>query len=148
VELGLPIDREVIDANVVRAMGMKLEKMRSLPPEQHPWQTYWLIVLRDNPVGMGLIGFKGYPNAAGETEIGYGLAPVYWGQGYMPEAVRGLCEWAFSHPFVSAVTATTVKNPASNRVLEKVGAQLVSQDETSANWKIYPHSTNKTLTQA
>ena len=137
-ELGFPIAREVIDANVVRALGMKLVKLSVMPLERHPWQSYWLIVVKEAPIGIGLIGFKGYPNAEGETEIGYGIAPEYQGKGYMTEAVRALCDWAFSHPFVSAVTATTVTNPASNRVLEKVGARIVSEDEKSTNWKIQP----------
>jgi ribosomal-protein-alanine N-acetyltransferase len=136
-ELGFPIAREVIDVNVVRALGMKLVRLSAMPLEQHPWQTYWLIVLKERPVGIGLIGFKGHPNAEGETEIGYGIAPEYQGKGYMTEAVRALCDWAFLQPFVSAVTATTVINPASNRVLEKVGAQIVSVEENSTNWKIY-----------
>jgi hypothetical protein len=42
-ELGFPIAREVIDANVVRALGMKLVKLSAMPLERHPWQTYWLI---------------------------------------------------------------------------------------------------------
>ena len=136
-ELGFPIAREVIDVNVVRALGMKLVRLSAMPIEQHPWQTYWLIVLKEKPVGIGLVGFKGYPNMEGETEIGYGVAPEYQRKGYMTEAVRALCDWVFSHPFVNAVTATTVTNPASNRVLEKVGAQIVSADEKSTNWKIY-----------
>jgi [ribosomal protein S5]-alanine N-acetyltransferase len=135
-ELGFPIDGEVIDVNVTRALGMKLVRLSAMPLERHPWQTYWLIVVKEGPVGIGLIGFKGYPNAEGETEIGYGVAPKYQGQGYMTEAVRALCAWAFSHPFVSAVTATTVTNPASSRVLEKVGAQIIGGDEKSTNWKI------------
>ena len=135
-ELGFPMDWDVIDVNVTRALGIKLVKLSVMPLEQHPWQTYWLIVVKATPVGVGLIGFKSYPNAAGETEIGYGIAPKYQGRGYMTEAVGALCAWAFSHPFVCAVTATTVTNPASNRVLEKVGAQIVSADEKSTNWKI------------
>ena len=142
-DLGLPLASSVIDANVIRALGLKITKMRALPLEKHPWQTYWLIVLHPDGttaapgrIGAGLIGFKGYPNADGETEIGYGIAPEYQGQGHMTTAVRALCDWAFGHPFVSAVTATTVTNPASNRVLEKVGAEIVGQDEKSTNWKI------------
>jgi [ribosomal protein S5]-alanine N-acetyltransferase len=136
VELGFPIDRGMIDANVTRALGIKLVRLSAMPLERHPWQSYWLIVVKEALVGIGLIGFKGYPNADGETEIGYGVAPQYQGKGYMTEAVRALCDWAFSHPFVSAVTATTVTNPASDRVLEKVGAQIVSVEEKSMNWKI------------
>jgi [ribosomal protein S5]-alanine N-acetyltransferase len=137
-ELGFPIVRNAINENVTRALGMKLLKMATMPLERRPWQTYWLIVVKEASVGAGFIGFKGLPNADGETEIGYGIAPEYQGKGYMTEAVRVLCDWAFSHPFVSAVTATTVVNPASNRVLEKVGAQIVSVDEKSTNWKIQP----------
>jgi [ribosomal protein S5]-alanine N-acetyltransferase len=135
-ELGFSLAREVIDTNVIRALGMKLVKLSVMPLERHPWQSYWLIVVKDIPIGIGLIGFKGYPNAEGETEVGYGVAPEYQSKGYMTEAVRALCDWAFSHPFVSAVTATTVTNPASNRVLEKVGAQIVRVEENSTNWKI------------
>jgi GNAT superfamily N-acetyltransferase len=137
-DLGMPIASDAIDDNVIRAMGLKMLKMSSMHPERHPWQTYWLIVVKEASIGAGFIGFKGYPNAEGETEIGYGISPQYQGKGYMTEAVRALCDWAFSHPFVSAVTATTVTNPASNRVLEKVGAQIVSVDESSTNWKIRP----------
>jgi GNAT superfamily N-acetyltransferase len=135
-ELCMPIARDAINGNVTRAFGMKLLKMATLPLERRPWQTYWLTVVKEVPVGAGFIGFKGYPNADGETEIGYGISPQYQGKGYMTEAVRALCDWAFSHPFVSAVTATTVTNPASNRVLEKVGAQIVSVEKDSTNWKI------------
>jgi RimJ/RimL family protein N-acetyltransferase len=135
-DLGFPIARDVINENVNRAFGMKLLKMATLPLERRSWQTYWLIVVKEVPVGAGFIGFKGYPNADGETEIGYGISPQYQGKGYMTEAVRALCDWAFLHPFVSAVTATTVTNPASNRVLEKVGAKIVSVEKDSTNWKI------------
>ena len=47
----------------------------------HPWLTFWLIVINDQRVGAGMVGFKGAPNAAGESEIGYGIDPVYRGQG-------------------------------------------------------------------
>jgi RimJ/RimL family protein N-acetyltransferase len=140
-ELGFLIAREIIDGNLIRALGMKIVRMEKLPLEKHPWQTYWLIVLRprslENIVGAGFVGFKGYLNAEGETEIGYGIAPQYQGKGYMTEAVRALCDWAFEHPGCRAVTATTAVNPASDRVLEKVGAVIVAQDEKSVNWKIY-----------
>jgi len=137
-ELGFPIAPGLVDADVTRALGIKLVRLSAMPLERHPWQSYWLIVLKEIPVGIGLIGFKGYPNATGETEIGYGTTSEYRGKGYMTEAVRTLCDWAFSHSFVSAVTATTISNPASDRVLEKVGGQIVSQDEKSTNWKIWP----------
>jgi RimJ/RimL family protein N-acetyltransferase len=137
-ELGFSIAREVIDENVTRAMGMKLAKMESLPLEKHPWQTYWLIVVSEpEKVGAGFIGFKGYLNDRGEVEVGYGIAPQFQGKGYTTEALRALCTWAFKDPACRAISATTVVNPASNRVLYKVGAQIVDAHEGKMDWKIH-----------
>lgn len=137
-ELGFPIARELFDEDVTRALGMKLARMESMPLELHPWQTYWLVVISETEkMGAGLIGFKGCPNAKGEVEVGYGIAPQFQGQGYTTEALRALCTWAFSDPACRAITATTVVNPASNRILHKVGAQIVDAREGKMDWKIY-----------
>ncbi len=135
-DLGFPFAREVVDMAVLRALGMKLRKMKLAVPSTHEWYTYWLIVLKEERVGAGLVGFKGFPDEGGATEIGYGIAHRFQNKGYMTEAVRGLVDWAFTHPFCQTVTATTVKNPASNRLLEKMGAQLVEQNDGSASWRI------------
>jgi [ribosomal protein S5]-alanine N-acetyltransferase len=134
--LGFPFAREVVDMAVLRALGMKLRKMRLADPSTHKWYTYWLIVLKEEHVGAGLVGFKGFPGETGTTEIGYGIAHRFQNKGYMTEAVRGLVDWAFTHPFCKTITATTIKNPASNRLLEKLGAQLVEQIDGSVTWKI------------
>jgi len=137
-ELGFPVAREIFDEDVTRAIGLKLARMESLPLELHPWQTYWLVALSGpEKIGAGLIGFKGYLNARGEVEVGYGIAPQFQGQGYTTEALRALCTWAFKDPACRAVTATTVANPASNRILHKVGAQIVDAREGKMDWKIY-----------
>lgn len=145
VELGFPIAREIFTEDATRAIGMKLARMESLPLDLHPWQTYWLVVIlesddsirREKKIGAGLIGFKGYLNARGEVEVGYGIAPQFQGQGYTTEALRALCTWAFKDSACRAVTATTVVNPASNRILHKVGAQIVNAHEGKMNWRIY-----------
>ncbi len=137
-ELGFTVAREIFTEDVTRAIGMKLAKMETLPLELHPWQTYWLVVLLEpEKIGAGLIGFKGYLNVRGEAEVGYGIAPQFQGQGYTTEALRALCTWAFRDPACRAVTATTVVNPASNRILHKVGAQIVNAHEGQMDWKIY-----------
>ena len=136
-DLGISFARDVVDTPVLRALGMKLKKMRQADPSTHVWYTYWLVIVQAENVGAGLVGFKGYPNEDGLTEIGYGISPRFQNQGYMTEAVRGLVEWAFSHPFCETVTATTVKNPASNRLLQKLGARLVEHGRDSSSWKIY-----------
>jgi [ribosomal protein S5]-alanine N-acetyltransferase len=137
-EMSLTIHPGILDKNVIRALGMKIEKMRAAEVERHLWYTYWLIVIPADKAGAGFIGFKGYPDDDGRTEIGYGIHPAYQNKGYMTEAIRTLVDWAFSHPFCRGITATTVINPASNRVLEKLGAQLLERRENETDWVILP----------
>ncbi len=133
-DLGIRFDKTVIDENVIRAIGMKLAKMAKLPVEKHIWQTYWLIVERDEQIGIGLAGFKSPPDDTGLSEVGYGIAPVWQHRGYMSEALRGLLDWAFTQPDCLGVTATAVQNPASRQLLEKLGAVLIEEDENESSW--------------
>lgn len=135
-KLGYSISREVLTERVKGAIRTKIEKMTGMDAAHHPWQTYWLIIVSENNFGAGLAGFKGVPNESGSVEIGYGIEPVYQNQGYMSEAVKALVDWAFQHPFCNTITATAVKNPASRRLLEKLSAHLVAEDETSTSWEI------------
>jgi RimJ/RimL family protein N-acetyltransferase len=136
VSLNLVIMRPWMTDRVLRAIGMKIDKMRKADASQHDWFTYWLIVIKDENVGAGMLGFKGFPDEYGSTEIGYGIDEAYQGKGYMLEAVQALIDWAFTHPFCSVVTATEVENPASRGLLEKLGAQLVRETDRSTSWEI------------
>lgn len=135
VQLGLSISRDVLTERVQRAIKMKLIKMAKMEETYHAWQTYWLIVVVDDNFGAGLAGFKGVPNESGATEIGYGIDPAYQNKGYTSEAVQALVDWALESPLCQRVTATEVENPASRRLLEKLGARLVAEDETSTSWE-------------
>lgn len=135
-QLQLPIDRTVITEIVERAITMKIAKMeRALRPD-HGWYTYWLVVIKESATGAGLIGFKGAPDQDGHVEIGYGIAPTFQNNGYITEAVRALIDWAFQDPTCRAVTATTVTNPASERVLTKLGAEFLGREGDASNWII------------
>ena len=134
-ELGLSISRDVFTERVQRAIQVKLKRMANMVESHHPWQTYWLIAISTINFGAGLAGFKGYPDAYGSTEIGYGIDPAYQNKGYMSEAVKAMVKWALGHPFCNTVTATTVENPASRRLLEKLGAYLVAENGTSTSWE-------------
>jgi len=135
-QTGSAVTRDFITERVQRAIRMKVEKMREMDVSQHIWLTYWLIVIKDKNIGVGMLGFKGYPNADGSTEIGYGISPRYQNKGYMTEAVKALTDWAFTHPFCKTITATRVESPASKRLLEKLGAIQVGADEKSTSWEI------------
>lgn len=134
-ELRLSISRDVLTERVLGAIHRKIEKMTEMEESQHLWQTYWLIVIREKEFGAGLAGFKGVSNENGSTEIGYGIDPAYQNKGYMSEAVKALVDWALQQPVCTTVTATTVENPASRRLLQKLGARLVTENRTSSSWE-------------
>lgn len=134
-ELGLSLSRGMLTETARGAIQKKMAKMNEMEAAAHPWQTYWLVVVTAQNYGAGLAGFKGYPDESGSSEIGYGIDPAYQNRGYMSEAVKALVDWAWQHPFCKRVTATTVENPASRRLLEKLGARLLSENQGSTSWE-------------
>jgi [ribosomal protein S5]-alanine N-acetyltransferase len=81
----------------------------------------YMMILRENNEVLGMIDARIHLPQMG---IGYCLARVHWGKGYMPEAARAVIDWAFQQPSIHRVYATTdVDNVASQHVLEKVGMQ-------------------------
>ena len=75
------------------------------------------------PVLVGGGGFLGPPQS-GAVKIGYSLLPEFQRRGYATEMVGGLVRWALAKPGVDVIAAETEwANPASVRVLEKVGFQ-------------------------
>jgi RimJ/RimL family protein N-acetyltransferase len=134
-ELGLSVSRDVLTEGALGAIRKKIEKMTGMEAAHHPWQTYWLIIVSEDNFGAGLAGFKGYPDDEEASEIGYGIDPAYQNKGYMSEAVKALVDWALRHPFCKRVTATTVKNPASRRLLEKLGARLLAEENATTSWE-------------
>lgn len=55
-------------------------------------------------------------------EIGYWIGKPYWGEGYVSEAVTALMDWAKRVHGAKIFTAGHyIDNPASGRVLEKLG---------------------------
>jgi RimJ/RimL family protein N-acetyltransferase len=68
-----------------------------------------------------LVGSAGMGEHHGEAEIGYWIARPFWGRGYATEAAGGVLEVArlLGHRRVNA--GHFVDNPASGRVLRKLG---------------------------
>ncbi len=142
-ELGLPISRAIITERVQRAIRMKLAKMAGVEQARLAWYTYWLLVIRAapngvGPFGAGLAGFKGFPDQNGEAEIGYGIDPGCQQQGYTTEAVQCLIDWAFEEPACLSVVARDTKkaNAASLRVLAKLGMQVYEESEDALWLKV------------
>jgi [ribosomal protein S5]-alanine N-acetyltransferase len=68
--------------------------------------------------------FKIHPTNR-RAELGYGLGPAHWGQGYAQEAVRALLDWGFGPLGLHRVEADIdPNNTASAKLLSRLGFQL------------------------
>ncbi len=94
----------------------------------------FIAVQRDTGEAVGMLGTKGDPAPDGAQEIGYGFNPAVWGQGLATEGVSALVTYLHAGPHVRAVTAeTAVDNPASARVLTKLGFRQVGRGHSEAD---------------
>ena len=114
---------EAIVRNLASAPWPYLPKhAREFVMRQHdPRYPVFLVTL---PTGSGseVIGCIGIdPCDSADAEIGYWIARPHWGQGYASEAGRGALEVArlLGHQRIEA--GHFVDNPASGRVLRKIG---------------------------
>jgi RimJ/RimL family protein N-acetyltransferase len=82
----------------------------------------WAVVLREGSAVVGFCGFFVRP-VKGIT-MGYTIVPQYRGLGLATEAAAAVLDWAERHD-VDVYASVRPPNPASVRVLEKIGMRLV-----------------------
>lgn len=76
----------------------------------------------DDGTPVGVVGLDDPVETWGLAEVGYMIHPDHWDDGYATDAVRELCGYAFEERRYNKLTARAYEtNPASRRVLEKVG---------------------------
>lgn len=96
---------------------------------QDPRAPRFLLIL-PGADGWELVGSAGLGMREGEIELGYWIARKFWGQGYATEAALAVLEIARLCGHRDIVAGHFLDNPASGRVLEKVG--FVATGEVSA----------------
>ena len=104
------------------------------------WGGY-LFVDFANRALVGNGGYHGAPNAQGEIEIGYEIAPVYRNRGFATEVARALMSFAFADPRVTGIVAHTLpEENASTAVLTKLGMRFAGErndPEVGVVWHWY-----------
>ncbi len=89
--------------------------------------TYvWAMTLRESGALIGWVGIETASDlkeaAQGVRSCGYTLNRPFWGQGYMPEAVRAVLIYEFTMLGTSRIIAEcNTQNTASARVMQKCG---------------------------
>jgi RimJ/RimL family protein N-acetyltransferase len=95
---------------------------------------FWVITLKnfDRAVGMIEARVDGH-----RFDFGYVLSKRCWGNGYMPEALRPIVDWALQQKEIYRIWAfCDVDNRASARVLEKIGMQ---REGVLRRWIVHPN---------
>ncbi|MEO0464687.1 MAG: GNAT family N-acetyltransferase [Pseudomonadota bacterium] len=70
---------------------------------------------------VGCIGIDALDDRADVVELGYWIARDHWGRGYATEAGRAVLEIARTLGHTQIIASHFLDNPASGRVLEKLG---------------------------
>ena len=80
------------------------------------------ITLPDSGRPIGNCGIRRKPENDWEADIGYELAPEYWGRGYATEAALAIVDLGFRELELHRISSWCIAgNAASARVLERVG---------------------------
>lgn len=76
-----------------------------------------------------LIGSCGLGELDGEAELGYWVARPFWGQGFAAEAAKAVVSIARTLGHQKLVSGHFTDNPASGRVLRKLGFRPLGRNE-------------------
>jgi len=105
--------------------------------ENFQWFTTWEIIVKEENVAVGGIGFAGLPDADGKSMIGYGLDMRYYRRGIATEALQAMINWAFRNTDLKTIIADTpLEHLASQRVLIKNNFVESSRDEALVHWSL------------
>ena len=86
-------------------------------------ENTWAVTIKGSDEPVGSIGYFpcGSERAQGAPEIGYWIGVPFWGQGYIPEAVKALISRCFDDGAAAVWCAHFKDNDKSRRVIEKCG---------------------------
>ena len=85
---------------------------------------FWAVVAKENGATIGWSGTWTLHETR-EVEIGFAIAPEFWGRGLATEAAACALEFAFQNRRARRVVAVAMpENKGSRRVMEKLGMRL------------------------
>ncbi|WP_448664435.1 GNAT family N-acetyltransferase [Sphingomonas sp. CJ20] len=120
--LGPHLSREQSDAAIDRQNGFH---------DLHGY-CFWAIERRADGAFLGFCGLK--PGAAdtpiaGDVEIGWRLAPDFWGQGYAREAAQVSLGWGWAGGIDQVAAITTTGNLRSRGLMTRLGMQYMPDED-------------------
>jgi RimJ/RimL family protein N-acetyltransferase len=118
------------------------ESLRTRPLRDYQVHGYGRMAVIEKASGR-LVGFSGlkYVAELRDVDIGYRFLPDCWGKGYATESARPLMEQGWKQLGLKRIVGTVHPgNPASGRVLEKLGLsyeRTLEPDEAGDRFLLY-----------
>ncbi len=109
-----------------------------LPRSQHRW----VLLSKQNGAFMGTCGYHCWDDGNHIAELGYDLAPAFWGHGYMSEALTPVLHHGFSEMQLNRVQAFVYpENERSRALLLRLGFTIegVFRDKHFFRGQYYDH---------
>jgi RimJ/RimL family protein N-acetyltransferase len=106
-------------------VGLRLQQLEA-DPRVGPWLLRAL-VLRDERIAVGFIGFHDAPDERGMVEIGYEVLPQFRRRGYASEAVVALIAWAARQGVRTVRASVSPDNRASLALIARQGFVQVGE---------------------
>jgi RimJ/RimL family protein N-acetyltransferase len=121
---------EAVVCNLARApWPYTRDEARRFASSENPQMfPNFMLMLRTNGAPQ-LIGACGLGERSGEAELGYWIARPFWGQGFAAEAAKAVVGIAKALGHKKLVAGHFADNPASGRVLRKVGFRPLGRME-------------------
>ncbi|NHC45360.1 GNAT family N-acetyltransferase [Motilibacter aurantiacus] len=114
------------DAEEMRA---HLERWAAEQPKLDPPFGRWALVRLEDDRVIGGMELRPLPPHNEDVEIGWQLAPGFWGHGYATEAARGLAGWAFSQATDEVFAVVRPGNERATAVATRIGMQWVGETD-------------------
>lgn len=128
------LHRAIADEGIVRNLARApwpytVEDAARFATEDHdPLYPNFLLMLRTKGAPR-LIGACGIGSFHGQAELGYWIARPYWGLGFATEASRAVMNIARTIGHEKLIASHFTDNPASGKVLRKLGFQHTGKTE-------------------
>lgn len=134
------VTRYLYDAEPLTDMAGADEILAMYLQPEPRGQHRWILERKEDNLKIGTCGFHCWNPDMGSVELGYDLAAPFWRMGFMTEALRAVIGFARQEMRVTHIHAhVSVENPASYKLMEKLGFVKTGEYSEVFRGEAYPH---------